>query len=46
MHGKSLDLRDELIKGVGVFVWGKERFWMRWYLPGLLDFGTRDKGKD
>ena len=46
MHGKLLDLRDELIEGVGVVVWGKERLWMRWYLPGLPDFGTRDKGKD
>ena len=29
VHGKSSDLRVELIKGVGVFVCGKERFWMR-----------------
>ena len=46
VHGKSSDLRVELIEGVGVFMCGKERFWMRRYLPGFPDFGTRDRGED
>ena len=46
VHGNSSELREELMDGVGVLLWGKERFWISRYLPGFPDLGTRDRGDD
>src|SRR5579872_4171799 len=46
VQGKSSEFRCELMEGVGVLECGKDRFWIRRYLPGLPVFGTKDSGED
>ena len=46
VQGKSSEFRCALMDGVGRFVCGCERFWIRRNLPGFPDLGTSESGED